>query len=685
MAVVERSPGGSSLIDVLDRILDKGIIIDAWVRVSLVGIDLITVEARVVVASIDTYLRYADALGLSPRQATGTPGAGAGSDNPLVVALRTGAPQRVEPGDGVTLDANTGATLADMGIGGFVAAPLRSASGRSDGPRAVVLLSRKGGVGDVDLERLVPFARQASAALTREQDVQVLRRASESHAVEKEWLWWMVNSVADPVLVTDAQNDILHLNRRAEHLFRSSDEESAGKRRAVWMNNFLFTAALSAWNLDTASRATNREVTLVDPVEGTELIYEVITMPALNHRIGERGVVSVLKDVTDIRHMTEELARSAERIQTADLQIRAERDRLDLVLRSVPNPIIVVDNDNQIITLNAAAQHLFSPTRDSGRHDQIAFANDARFTSFLSQLRLEPSTTKRGEVMLTDPETEEHLEMEVTAADVRGPHGSVVATVSAMQDVGRLRELERRRLEQVLFETEKLAATGRLAASIAHEINNPLEAVPNSLYPLTRAVPEGSPQRSFLDIAQRETQRMARILRQMLGFYRPTKVVTQVDVNALIDEAEALVAKQLRAAKVMVARELDPELPPIRGSADQLKQVLLNLFLNAAEAMPEGGTLSVATRYGAGEGDIPYDAVRIEGRDTGVGIDEETQARIFEPFFSTKAQRGTGLGLWVSHGIVQGHGGTIKVKSRPGQGTTFTIALPVAGPPDDDA
>src|SRR5215210_3067530 len=208
----------------------------------------------------------------------------AGSDNPLVVALRTGAPQRMDTSDGLMLDANTSATLAEMGIAGFVAAPLRSATGRSDGPRAVVLLSRKGGVHDADLELLVPFARQASAALTREQDVQVLRNASESHAVEKEWLWWMVNSVADPVLVTDAQNDILHLNRRAEHLFRSSDEDSAGKRRAVWMNNFLFTAALSAWNLDTASRATNREVTLVDPVEGTELIYEVITMPAVNHR-----------------------------------------------------------------------------------------------------------------------------------------------------------------------------------------------------------------------------------------------------------------------------------------------------------------------------------------------------------------------------------------------------------------
>lgn len=608
----------------------------------------------------------------------------AGSDNPLVIALRTGTPQRVDPGNGVPLDESTATSLAEMGVGGFVAAPLRSATGRSDGPRAVVLLSRKDGIHDVDLERLVPFARQASAALTREQDVQLLRRASESHAVEKEWLWWMVNSVADPVLVTDGQNDILHLNRRAEHLFRSSDEDSAGKRRAVWMNNFLFTAALSAWNLDTASRATNREVTLVDPVEGTELIYEVITMPALNHRIGERGVVSVLKDVTDIRHMTEELARSAERIQTADLQIRAERDRLDLVLRSVPNPIIVVDNDNQIITLNAAAQRLFAPTLDSGRHDQIALANDARFTSFLSQLRLEPSTTKRGEVMLTDPESEEHLEMEVTAADVRGPHGSVVATVSAMQDVGRLRELERRRLEQVLFDTEKLAATGRLAASIAHEINNPLEAVQNSLYLLSRAVPEGAAERSFLDIATRETQRMSRILRQMLGFYRPATSMAPTDVNALVLEAETLVTKRLRENGVRIERDLLPDLPLIRASADQLKQVLLNLFLNATEAMPKGGRLFVATHTGGGELDAhSVDVVRIDVRDTGSGISEEAIARIFEPFFSTKMEKGTGLGLWVSHGIVQSHGGTLKVRSRPGQGTTFTITLPVAGPQDD--
>jgi signal transduction histidine kinase len=599
--------------------------------------------------------------------------------DPFVVALKTGAPQLV---DDVTqddrLDLAERDALLRMNVQRFVAAALPASTVERAG--AVVVLARDREIREGDLDRLMPFARQAGAALTREHDVELLRRASESHAVEKEWLWWMLNAVDDPVLVADAQNDILHLNRRSELLFRASDEDSAGKRRAVWMNNFLFTAALSTWSLDRATRATNREVTLVDPIDGSELIYEVITMAALNHRTGDRGTVSVLKDVTDIRHMTQELTRSALRIQTADEEIRGERDRLDLVLRSVPNPIIVVDNDNQIISLNAAAQRLFTPRDGDG---QSAVANDAKFTSFLAQFRLDPAPTTRAEINLRDPGSGERLEMEITATEVRDQHGAVVAIVSAMQEVGRLRELERRRLQQVLFETEKLAATGRLAASIAHEINNPLEAVQNSIYLLGSGLKENAPQRRYLDIARRETQRMSRILRQMLGFYKPGTDMAPVSVNVIVEDAEALVLKRLRQSRITLVRELDPALPQIRASADQLKQVLLNLFLNAAEAMPKGGTLRVTTRYNVeAERGMPFDSVRIEVQDTGMGMDEETQARIFEAFFSTKTQKGTGLGLWVSHSIVQGHGGTMKVRSRPGEGTTFIMTLPVAGPPE---
>jgi PAS domain S-box-containing protein len=625
------------------------------------------------------------------------------ADDPIVSVLRGGLTERIP--DAATderISPAVRATLAKARLGAIIAAPLRSTTerrrtgqdGRSSAASGwehrgqwagVVLLSRASGVTQNDIDALVPFARQAEEALSLQRDVERLRETGEAHAIEKEWLWWMVNGVGDAVLVTDSNNDMVLQNRRAELLFRASDEDSAGKRRAVWMNNFLFTAALSTWNLERAGATTSREVTLVDPIEGEELIYEVITTPATNFRVGMRGTVSVLKNVTDIRHIGEELARGRERLQSAEEEIRIERDRLDLVLRNVPNPIIVVDNDNHIMSMNPAAERLFKPASATARTTHTALANDARFTSFLAVLRLDPAMSKRGEIGLTDPKTDDRLEMEVSATEIRDARGAVLAIVSVMQDIGRLRELERRRLEQVLFDSEKLAATGRLAASIAHEINNPLEAVQNALYLLEKQLGADTSDRQYLDIASRETQRMSRILRQMLGFYRQQESMGETDLNALVEEAGSLVAKRLRERAIQIANQLDPGLPRIRASADQLKQVLLNLLLNAADSMPKGGTITVATQAGAGAETEVFgrDAVQIQVRDTGGGIPDDLISQIFEPFFSTKPGKGTGLGLWVSQGIVQSHGGTMRVRSRVGRGTTFMITLPVQGPPND--
>jgi two-component system, NtrC family, sensor kinase len=255
-----------------------------------------------------------------------------------------------------------------------------------------------------------------------------------------------------------------------------------------------------------------------------------------------------------------------------------------------------------------------------------------------------------------------------------------------MQDLTRLRELERRRVEQQLFESEKLAATGRLAASIAHEINNPLEAITNSLYLLVQRTPPDDANHKFLEIAMKETARVSRILREMLGFYRPEVSTAATDINALIREAESLVEKDLRQKGVRIYNDFSPAMPMVMASADQLKQVILNLLLNGQEAMPDGGNLYVTTRP-ARDAETSYllsRSVLIQVRDTGQGIAEEHMANIFEPFFSTKrAGKGTGLGLWVSLGIVQRHGGTITPRSVPGQGTTFTISLPISGPTAD--
>ncbi|HEV2010661.1 MAG TPA: ATP-binding protein [Candidatus Limnocylindria bacterium] len=605
--------------------------------------------------------------------------------DPSVVAFHTGVPQRVDDvrsDDRITPSSRE--ILTELGFEAFVVAALR---GSGSPPIGVVLLSKGAPASDADVQDLVPFASQAGSILAQARDVVELRQGGEAHAVEKEWLWWMVNAFADPVVVTDDQNELVLANHSADLLFKKGKDDSAGKAHAISMNNFLFTAGLSTWNLQSASERT-RELTLVDPIEGDELIFEVITSPATNYRIGARGTVSVLKNVTDLRHVTQELSANIQRLQSADQEIRMERDRLDLVLRNVPNPIIVVDNMNEIVSMNAAAERLFKPPRDpliQSRRAQVAMRNDAKFTSFLAQLSLDPAPRRSGELRLTDVDTGEVLEMQVNANEVRDPVGATVATVSVMQDVGRLRELERRRLEQALFDSEKLAATGRLAASIAHEINNPLEAIQNALYLLVKRIPEDDPNAKFLAIAMKETERMSRILRQMLGFYRPAANLALTDLNALIEEAEALVAKRLRERNVKVEKQLQPDLAKVMASSDQIKQVILNLVLNAAEAMPNGGIITVSTEShrDAGSGFIRTDAVRVQVADTGPGIAEEYLPHIFEPFFSTKGGKGTGLGLWVSLGIAQSHGGRLQVRNRPGGGTVFSMTLPIGGPPAD--
>ena len=605
--------------------------------------------------------------------------------DPSVVALNTGVPQRV---DDVSSDERLSPTsrevLTELGFEAFVVAPLR---GSGQPPIGVVLLSKGTPASDADVQALAPFASQAGSLLAQARDVAALRQGGEAHAIEKEWLWWMVNAFADPVVVTDEQNELVLANHSAELLFKTGKDDSPGKAHAISMNNFLFTAALSTWNLQRVSERT-RELTLVDPIEGDELIFEVITSPATNYRLGVKGIVSVLKNVTDLRHVTQELSANIQRLQSVDQEIRMERDRLDLVLRNVPNPIIVVDNMNEIVSMNAAAERLFKPPRDplsQSRRTQVAMRNDAKFTSFLAQLSLDPAARRSGELRLTDVDTGEELEMQVTANEVRDPVGATVATVSVMQDVGRLRELERRRLEQALFDSEKLAATGRLAASIAHEINNPLEAIQNALYLLVKSIPEDDPNAKFLGIAMKETERMSRILRQMLGFYRPAADLAPTDLNGLIEEAEALVAKRLRERNVKIEKQLQRDLPKVMASADQIKQVILNLVLNAAEAMPRGGVVTVSTEShrDAASAFIRTDAVRVQVADTGPGIAEEYLPHIFEPFFSTKGEKGTGLGLWVSLGIAQSHGGRLQVRNRPEGGTVFSMTLPIGGPPAD--
>ena len=243
-----------------------------------------------------------------------------------------------------------------------------------------------------------------------------------------------------------------------------------------------------------------------------------------------------------------------------------------------------------------------------------------------------------------------------------------------------------RRLQQSqmqLVQAEKMGALGRLVASIAHEINNPIQAMQGCLTLTTEELEEANPDPETIDlylgIVKSELTRVATIVSNMRDFYRPAAAVMDLtDLQEVLESVLKLTGKQLQRSNIEVVRKWGEDLPLIEANSSHLRQVFLNLVLNAIDAMPHGGHLQVEMALLT---QLIYEqkrdsAVRIRVRDSGVGMSEETASRLFEPFFTTKDQ-GSGLGLSISYGIIEAHHGEITVASRVGAGTTFTILLPI--------
>lgn len=531
------------------------------------------------------------------------------------------------------------------------------------------------GMDPVSLNLLKRFADRigviASLAIQQERLVSSVTKLQR----ERQWIESVMKSAADPIVLTDLDNQILLQNRRAEELFSGSANAGEGKRRALKMNDLLFSAYLSSAAVS-SSDLVQRDITLVDPIEGSDIHFEVISTPAVNARGEPLGLVSIFRDVTDLREANEELARNFVKLQQAELESRRERDRLDLILENVGHPVAVCDVSGNYLLLNRRAELLFQENESfSARAAAAVRTNAVKLTSFISGLASFAETGRQAEIELIDPEANRSLPMEITAREVLDPSGQVTAVVSILHDLSEIRELERRRVEQQLFESEKLAAVGRLAASIAHEVNNPLEAIKNALY-LMQSNSVNEENTRFLEIARKETERVSHIIRQMLGFARQPGEVDWVDVNQVLEETLVLVGKKLKQTKIKTYLLLDQDLPKIRARADQLRQVFLNLIINAQQAIVSDGQIRISTSQYP---QALQPSIVIQMSDTGVGISEDDQTRIFEPFFST-GKKGTGLGLWVTQDIVRQHGGRIEVSSEVGKGTQFSIILQVESP-----
>lgn len=237
---------------------------------------------------------------------------------------------------------------------------------------------------------------------------------------------------------------------------------------------------------------------------------------------------------------------------------------------------------------------------------------------------------------------------------------------------------ERQKTEEALRTSEKLAVVGRLAASIAHEINNPLEAVTNLLY-LVGSSSSLEESKNHAQTAMSELARVSEIVIQTLRFHRQQVDPVMLQVPEIVDSALVLYHARLRSAQIVIERDFR-ECRPILARAGDLRQVILNLVGNAADAMAGGGRLKIRIANTQEHSNGSRRGVRLTIADTGSGIQPEIKGKLFEPFVSTKGNQGTGLGLWVSSEIVKKHGGTIQVRSRamsPDNGTVFSVFLPL--------
>jgi PAS domain S-box-containing protein len=350
------------------------------------------------------------------------------------------------------------------------------------------------------------------------------------------------------------------------------------------------------------------------------------------------------------------------------------------ILESLDDGLVVFDEVQRIVRWNHALEHIYGVPRSEAVGRLLSDVFDAPFLEALrAALREHPEGTSLFKVPLStrrvvDGSDSPRLLVNATAVPLRSATNPeiITGTILLIEDL-----TDRVRLEEQLQISEKMASIGLLAAGVAHEVNTPLTGISSFTQMLLEGADPADPKTVLLEKIERQTFRAAKIVNGLLTLSRPgpaSPEQTRVDLNDVVSDVFSLLEHQFTAARIRVRRELAPNASIVLGIEHQLQQVFLNLFLNARDAMPRGGWLTVTTRT---DGRMCV----AEIADTGSGIPPEHLARIYDPFFTTKAiGRGTGLGLSISYGIVREHGGDIRCDSSVGQGTRFTVTLPAAQP-----
>ncbi|MCL6622657.1 MAG: PAS domain-containing protein [Syntrophobacterales bacterium] len=513
----------------------------------------------------------------------------------------------------------------------------------------------------------------------RQKVAQELRLAGQRSHFQR-----IFDHLPDPVIVLRSDYMVEEANRPFLQRFRKSPEEVIGHPCYEVFHHFDEPCDRKGMTCPLHRVLETHETAQVlqtsrNP-DGT-VRYDEITMSPLTAPGWRRPrVIEVIKDVTERKKLEAELRHSEQRAK--DFLLRTIKDKifLETIVNGIADHMMVIDLDYRIIEVNRALLEMVGKKKEQvvGRHCYEI----SHHLQEPCQLPDHPCPLK--EAVQSDraaSATHVHFDREgreryyhVVCHPLKDESGRVVQVVDLSRDItqevmGRMRSLHE----------DKMASLGKLAASVVHEINNPLTGILNFIKLMQATMDQGTLTeadladfRRYLDVVYQETQRVSRTLANLLTFSRKTKPEARpLDLNAVLEAALSLVSYQLRLQGITVERRYAPDLAPVLADKGQMTQVFLNLFLNAIDAMPEGGTLTLTTR------NTRRREVEVKVTDTGKGIPKEHISQIFEPFFTTKkAASGAGLGLSVVYGIIRDHKGIIKVDSVVGKGSTFTLRLP---------
>ncbi len=532
---------------------------------------------------------------------------------------------------------------------------------------------------------------------------------------ERELLLNIINASPDPILLTDPEGRMIISNARADALFSTRDGESEGRHRAVTLNNMLFSAALSQQAID-ESGAARRELLLVSPSEGSDLLFELLSSVVQHPREGT-CVVSILRNVTDLRAATEQIEENYRRLKLAEADVRAERDRLDLIIDSVADPILVTDPSGKILLMNSPAERLFTAPQaaETAEAERAVRSNDAHFSSFVSNLFLAGAGLRlRGEISLIDPSTLQPLPVEAVAGKVLSEHGELTAVATILHD--RTEALDKARLyEQLKAASEQLEmkvreATAELVrrnellqrqhleleqasqlksqflANMSHEFRTPLNAILGYTSMLLQGVSgEMTPaQKNKMIRVDSNARHLLSIINDILDISRieAGKMPVHVEefgmpalVSELLAEVEPLIQK---ANRLTASTDIEKHLAPVLSDRQKVKQILLNLLTNAIK-FTSHGEVKVVVRD-----DEDRRELRIAVQDTGIGIAPQDHEKVFEDFRQadssvTREYGGAGLGLAICRRLAKMLDGRIELQSLPGEGSTFTLVIPRKG------